>query len=183
MALPGVRIGTTKRVGVTVAIQASLSNIQSSHPWRYQMQTIQEVMSTDVQCVAPTDSIRRAAQLMEEFDVGALPVLDGDALVGMITDRDIVMRSSAKGKDPESDRVGNAMSPEVATCHAAQTVDEVLDAMGDLQIRRVPVVEQDTHKLVGMVALGDLSRTGSNQVDDALRDISSENQDASRDIH
>ena len=147
------------------------------------MQTIQEVMSTDVQCVAPTDSIRRAAQLMEEFDVGALPVLDGDALVGMITDRDIVMRSSAKGKDPESDRVGNVMSPEVATCHAAQTVDEVLDAMGDLQIRRVPVVEQDTHKLVGMVALGDLSRTGSSQVDDALRDISTENQDASRDIH
>jgi CBS domain-containing protein len=136
------------------------------------MQTIQDVMSTDVQYVGPTDSIRRAAQLMEEFDVGALPVLDGDALVGMITDRDIAIRSSAKGKDPESDRVGNVMSPEVSTCHARQSVDEVLGAMGDQQIRRVPVIEQGSHKLVGMVALGDLARTQSGKVDDALRDIS-----------
>lgn len=136
------------------------------------MQTIQDLMSSDVQFVAPTDSIRRAAQLMDEFDVGALPVLDGDALVGMITDRDIAIRSSAKGKDPESDRVGNVMSPEVSTCHAAQSVDEVLSAMGDQQVRRVPVVDQGTHKLVGMVSLGDLSRTRSGKVDDALREIS-----------
>jgi CBS domain-containing protein len=138
------------------------------------MPTIQDLMTPDVQYVGPTDSIRRAAELMAEFDVGALPVLDGDALVGMITDRDIAVRSSAKGKDPESDRVGNVMNPDVATCHASQSVDEVLAAMGDLQIRRIPVIDQDSHKLVGMVSLGDLAQSQSGQVDDALRDISTD---------
>jgi CBS domain-containing protein len=136
------------------------------------MQTIQDVMSSDVQYVGPTDTIRRAAQLMEEFKVGALPVLDGDALVGMITDRDIVVRSISKGKDPESDRVGNVMSPEAFSCHAGQSVDEVLAAMGDEQIRRVPVIDQASHKVVGMVSLGDLAGTRSTQVDEALREIS-----------
>lgn len=137
------------------------------------MQTIQDVMTKDVQYVGPTDTVRRAAQLMEEFDVGALPVLDGDALVGMITDRDIAIRSSAKGKDPESDRVGNVMSPDVSTCYAGQSVDDVLAAMGDQQIRRVPVIDQDSHQVVGMVALGDLAQTQSAYVDAALREISS----------
>jgi CBS domain-containing protein len=136
------------------------------------MQTIQDVMTKDVQYVGPTDTVRRAAQLMEEFNVGALPVLDGDALVGMITDRDIAIRSSAKGKDPESDRVGNVMSPDVSTCYAGQSVDDVLAAMGDQQIRRVPVIDQDSHQVVGMVALGDLAQTQSANVDAALREIS-----------
>ena len=136
------------------------------------MQTIQDVMTSDVQYVGPTDTLRRAAQLMEQFNLGALPVLDGDALVGMITDRDIVVRSISKGKDPESDRVGNVMSPEAFSCHAGQNIDEVLVAMGDQQIRRVPVIDQASHKLVGMVSLGDLAQTQSTQVDAALRDIS-----------
>jgi CBS domain-containing protein len=136
------------------------------------MQTVQDLMTPDVQFVGPTDTIRRAAQLMEEFDIGALPVFDGDALVGMITDRDIAIRSSAKGKDPESDRVGNVMSPDVSTCQPAQSIDDVLAAMGDQQIRRVPVIDQDSHKLVGMISLGDLARTRSAKVDDALREIS-----------
>lgn len=136
------------------------------------MQTIQDVMSKEVQYVGPTDTIRRAAQLMEQFNVGALPVLDGDALVGMITDRDIAIRSSAKGKDPESDRVGNVMSPDASTCHAGQGVDEVLAAMGELQIRRVPVIDQASHRVVGMVSLGDLARTPSHKVEDALKQIS-----------
>lgn len=136
------------------------------------MQTIQDVMSSNVQFVGPTDTVRRAAQLMAEFKIGALPVLDGDALVGMITDRDIVVRSIAAGRDPESDRVGNVMSPEAFSCHAGQSVDEVLAAMGDQQIRRVPVIDQASHKVIGMVSLGDLAQTRSAQVDEALREIS-----------
>jgi CBS domain-containing protein len=136
------------------------------------MQTIQDVMSTEVQYVGPTDTLRRAAELMEQFNVGALPVLDGGKLVGMITDRDIVVRSIAKGKDPESDRVGNVHSPDPLTCYASQSVDEVLVAMGDQQIRRVPVVDQDSLEVLGMVSLGDLARSQSGKVDDALRDIS-----------
>lgn len=136
------------------------------------MQTIQDVMTPDVRYLAPTDSVRRAASLMDELNVGAIPVLDGEALVGMITDRDIAIRSTAKGKDPETDRVGNAMSPEVRTCHPGQSVDEVLREMGDQQIRRVPVIDQTSHKLVGIVSLGDLAKTQSGSVDNALREIS-----------
>jgi len=136
------------------------------------MQTIQDVMSTEVQYVGPTDTLRRAAELMEQFNVGALPVLDGGKLVGMITDRDIVVRSIAKGKDPESDRVGNVQSPDPLTCYASQSVDEVLAAMGDQQIRRVPVVDQESLEVLGMVSLGDLARSQSGKVDDALRGIS-----------
>jgi CBS domain-containing protein len=136
------------------------------------MQTIQDVMSTEVQYVGPTDTLRRAAELMEQFNVGALPVLDGGKLVGMITDRDIVVRSIAKGKDPESDRVGNVHSPDPLTCYTSQSIDEVLAAMGDQQIRRVPVVDQESLEVLGMVSLGDLAQSQSGKVDDALRGIS-----------
>ena len=136
------------------------------------MQTIQDVMTPDVQCVAPTDSIRRAAQMMDALNVGAIPVLDGESLVGMITDRDIAIRSTAKGKDPESDRVGNVMSPEVRTCHPGQSVDEVLKEMGDQQIRRVPVIDQASHQMVGIVSLGDMAVKAKTATDKALGEIS-----------
>lgn len=89
--------------------------------------------------------------------MGAIPVCDGRKLVGMITDRDITIRSTAAGQAPGSTRVGDVMSTEVRTCYANQTVDEVLEEMGDTQIRRVPVIDQALHTLVGIVALGDMA--------------------------
>ena len=137
------------------------------------MQTIQDVMTRDVQSISPEDSVRRAAQIMDEFNVGSIPVCDGAKLVGMITDRDITVRSTAAGQPPETTRVGDVMSTDVRTCYSTQSVDEVLGQMGDVQIRRVPVVDQQSHSLVGIVSLGDMATKQSKGVEAALEEISS----------
>jgi CBS domain-containing protein len=136
------------------------------------MQTIQDVMTRDVTSVSPEDTVRRAAQLMKDLDIGALPVCDGPKLVGMLTDRDITIRSTAEGKAPEATRVGDVMSTEVLTCYATQSVEEVLAEMGDEQIRRVPVIDQQTHSLVGIVSLGDIATKDGATTDKALGEIS-----------
>ena len=136
------------------------------------MQTIQDVMTRDVQCISPEDSVRKAAQMMEQFNIGSIPVVDGGKLVGMITDRDITVRSTAAGQAPESTRVGDVMSTEVRTCNATQSVEEVLAEMGNVQIRRVPVVDQASHTLVGIVSLGDMATKQSEGIEQALEEIS-----------
>ena len=137
------------------------------------MQTIQDVMTRDVQRISPDETVHRAAQLMDEFNVGSLPVVDGEKLVGMITDRDIVVRSTAAGQAPATTRVGDVMSTDVRTCYANQSVDDVLGQMGDVQIRRVPVIDQASHSLVGIVSLGDIATKHSGGVNSALEEISS----------
>jgi CBS domain-containing protein len=141
-------------------------------PPELQMQTIHDVMTTDVKRISPEQSVRQAAQMMVEFNVGSIPVCDGDKLVGMITDRDIVVRSTSAGQSPESTRVGDVMSTGVRTCYATQSVDEVLGQMGDVQIRRVPVVDQGTHTLIGIVSLGDIATKHAAGIDHALKEIS-----------
>lgn len=136
------------------------------------MQTIDDVMTRDVQSISPEQSVRRAAQMMDEFNIGSIPVCDGNKLVGMITDRDITIRSTAAGQAPESTRVGDVMSTDVRTCFSTQSVDEVLGQMGDVQIRRVPVVDQASHTLVGIVSLGDMATKHSAGIDQALEEIS-----------
>ena len=136
------------------------------------MQTIQEVMTRDVQTITPQETVQRAAQMMDELNVGAIPVLDGGKLVGMITDRDITVRSVAAGQAPDATRVGDVMSTDVRTCTTRQTVDEVLGQMGDVQIRRVPVIDEDSQQVVGIVSLGDMATKHSAQVDRALDEIS-----------
>lgn len=136
------------------------------------MQTIQDVMTPDVKSISPEETVRRAAEIMDEFDVGSIPVCDGNKLVGMITDRDITIRSTAAGQDPSKTRVGDVMSTDVRTCYANQTVDEVLEEMGDVQIRRVPVIDQASHTLVGIVSLGDMANSNATGIDKALGEIS-----------
>ena len=136
------------------------------------MQTINDVMTRDVQSISPEQSVRKAAQMMDEFNIGSIPVCDGNKLVGMITDRDITVRSTAAGQAPESTRVGDVMSTDVRTCFSSQSVDEVLGQMGDVQIRRVPVVDQASHQLVGIVSLGDMATKHSAGIDHALEEIS-----------
>ncbi|MEJ7806623.1 MAG: CBS domain-containing protein [Telluria sp.] len=136
------------------------------------MQTIQDVMTRDVQHISPEDSVRKAAQMMDDFNIGSIPVVDGNKLVGMITDRDITIRSTAAGKAPETTRVGDVMSTDVRTCSATQSVEEVLAEMGNVQIRRVPVVDQASHSLVGIVSLGDMATKQSKGTEQALEEIS-----------
>jgi CBS domain-containing protein len=130
-------------------------------------------MTRDVQTISPTETVQRAAQLMDELNVGAIPVCDGQKLVGMITDRDITVRSVAAGQAPGATRVGDVMSTDVRTCFTDQTVDEVLGQMGDVQIRRVPVIDQQSHQMVGIVSLGDMATKHSAGIDHALDEISS----------
>ena len=140
------------------------------------MQTIQDIMTRDVQTISSQETIQRAAQLMDELNVGAIPVLDGDKLVGMITDRDITVRSVATGQDARSAKVTDAMSTDVRTCTPGQSVAEVLSQMGDKQIRRVPVVDEQSGKVVGIVSLGDVATSDAADVDVALDEISSPSQ-------
>ena len=135
------------------------------------MQTIQDIMTRDVQTISPQDTVQRAAQLMDELNVGAIPVLDGDQLVGMITDRDITVRSVAVGQNPVSTQVADVMSTDVRTCTADQSVEEVLDTMGDVQIRRIPVLDEQS-KVIGIVSLGDVATRHAADVDLTLDEIS-----------
>ena len=137
------------------------------------MQTIQDIMTRDVRSISPQDTVQRAAQLMDELNVGAIPVLNGDKLVGIITDRDITVRSVAVGQNPGASKVGDVMSTDVRTCTANQRVEEVLAQMGDVQIRRVPVIDEQSQKVIGIVSLGDMATRHAADIDRALDEISS----------
>lgn len=136
------------------------------------MQQIADIMTRDVKSISPQESVRRAAQLMDELNVGAIPVCDGEKLVGMITDRDITVRATAAGESPEETKVQDVMTNEVSWCFDDQPVDEVMDQMRDAQIRRIPVMDHNTKNLVGIVSLGDLATKHSAEVDRTLEDIS-----------
>jgi CBS-domain-containing membrane protein len=135
------------------------------------MQRIEDIMTRDVRTIAPQESVQRAAQLMNELNIGAIPVCDGDRLVGMITDRDITVRAVAAGQEPARTCVQDIMSADVRTCRPRQSVDEVLGQMGDVQIRRVPVLDEE-HRVIGIVSLGDFATRNIGSVDEALEEIS-----------
>ncbi|HEV2611805.1 MAG TPA: CBS domain-containing protein [Noviherbaspirillum sp.] len=122
------------------------------------MQTVGEVMSRNARSITPQETLQHAAKLMDELDVGALPVCNGERLVGMVTDRDIAIRGAAAGKSPHSAHVEDVMSTEVRWCFEDEPLDDVIQQMSYNQIRRLPVISHDdSHRLVGMVSLGDLA--------------------------
>lgn len=116
---------------------------------------IRDAMTREVRMVRPDQTIREAAHLMADLDIGALPVQDNDRLVGMITDRDIAVRAIAQGKNADT-RVRDVMSPEIKYCYEDQTIDEVTRNMGEQRLRRLPVLNRDK-RLVGILSLGDLA--------------------------
>ena len=130
---------------------------------------ISECMTPDVRLVSPDDTIERAAQIMGSADTGVLPVSDGDRLVGMITDRDIAVRGVAEGCGPSA-RVGDIMSREVKYCYDDAEMDEVLDNMAQIHVRRMPVVDHDK-RLVGIVSLSDLDHAAPHRGGEALQGI------------
>jgi CBS domain-containing protein len=132
---------------------------------------VNEVMTNQVRVVGPDHSIREAARLMDELNVGVLPVCDGERLLGIITDRDITVRATAVGKDPDKVRVREIMTEDVRWCFEDEAVEDVAQMMGDVQIRRIPVVDRNK-RLVGIVALGDLATDRARGADEALRRIS-----------
>jgi CBS domain-containing protein len=135
------------------------------------MMKISSVMSRDVQLIHPDATLHEAAQLMQKFDTGALPVGENDKLVGMITDRDIAIRGVAQGKGPDA-HVRDAMTPDVKYCFETEDVAHVAKNMADLQVRRLPVMDREK-RLIGIVSLGDLATdAAASKTAEALRGIS-----------
>ena len=118
---------------------------------------VSECMTRDVQVVKPDEPISKAAKFMLDADAGAMPVSEGDKLVGMITDRDIAVRAVAQGRGPET-AVRDVMTEEILYVFEDQSIDEVARNMSSCQVRRFPVVSR-AKRLVGIVSLGDLSRS------------------------
>ena len=118
---------------------------------------VSEAMTRDVRVANPGQSIREVAKMMDQIDAGALPVGENDRLVGMITDRDIAVRAVAQGKGPDTP-VRDVMSTEVKYCYEDEDLEHVAENMGELQVRRLPVVNREK-RLVGIVALGDIARS------------------------
>lgn len=114
-------------------------------------------MTRDVQTVDPNTTVKETAEKMKELDIGSLPVCQGHRVVGMITDRDITLRVTAEGKDPEETRVGDVMSLSVITCTEDQDLEEAERIMHNEQVRRLPVVDLDGD-LVGFISMAKLAR-------------------------
>ena len=117
--------------------------------------TVRDAMTPNVRSAAPTDSLADAAQMMKEEDVGSLPVVEDDRLIGILTDRDIVLRAVAERVDPQSINVGDAASHDLVTVEPEQDLDEALALMARHRVRRLPVVEDG--RLVGMLAQADVA--------------------------
>lgn len=116
------------------------------------MNQVADAMTRGVRTICPSDTLVQAAQAMTELDIGSLPVCDGERLLGMVTDRDIVVRGVAKGQANDQVCVFEVMTEEPAWCYDDDRVDAVLEKMRALQIRRLPVIDRNK-RLVGMLSL------------------------------
>jgi CBS domain-containing protein len=122
---------------------------------------IKEVMTTDVRACEPNATVADAAKLMATEDVGPIPVVEEGRIFGLVTDRDIVVRVVAEGKDPKTTRVSEIASKDLVTISPDEDLDEALRVMAERQVRRLPVVEGD--RLVGIVAQADVARIGKDK--------------------
>lgn len=118
---------------------------------------LSEIMTSDVEILHPDDSLQTAARKMRDRDIGFLPVYDGDQLIGVLTDRDIVMRGLASGMQPETMIGRNMLTAPVVYCYDDQSVDEATDLMRQNQIRRLVILQRGNDRVVGVVSLGDLA--------------------------
>lgn len=130
---------------------------------------VHEAMTRDVAIVNAEETLQQAARMMAGMDAGILPVGEEGRLVGMISDRDIAVRGVAEGRGPET-KVRDVMTREVKYCFDDQDLAEVTENMGDIQVRRLPVVNREK-ELVGIISLGDIALTDGSGAGNALRGI------------
>ena len=121
---------------------------------------VKDVMTAECQWISPETTCAEAARKMRDEDIGFLPVGENDKLIGMVTDRDITIRCTAEGKDPSAMPVKQVMTQKTFYCYDDETVDEICENMGDIQVRRLPVVNRDK-QLVGVVSLGDVAQAAA----------------------
>jgi CBS domain-containing protein len=134
---------------------------------------IRDIMTANPETVTEKDSVRDAARIMKQRDTGIVPVVDGKKIIGLITDRDIVVRIIAEGKDASNAKVNEAMTKNVRSVKEDASVDDVLRIMKSAEIRRVPVVNKND-EIVGIVSIGDLAveTNQDGKVGKAIEDIS-----------
>ena len=125
------------------------------------MTQIRDVMTSNPTTCEPQASVVDAAKVMAQEDVGSIPTVEGDRLVGVVTDRDIVIRVVAEGREPQSVTVGDVASRDLVTVSPADDLDRALELMAENQVRRLPVVDGD--KLVGIVAQRDVALQGADR--------------------
>jgi CBS domain-containing protein len=136
--------------------------------------SVKDLMTSDLTTVAPETSVSEAAERMAREDIGPLPVVEDDRLVGIVTDRDLVVRVLAEGRDPRSTTVRDVASEDPVTVSADDDLVTTLELLAKHQVRRVPVVDGD--RLVGIVAQADVAREVSSPwVGDVVEDISRDN--------
>lgn len=132
---------------------------------------ISDVMTPNPRTIHPGNTLQEAAQAMDELNVGVLPVTEGEKLVGVLTDRDIVVRSTSAGQDPTTALVSEAMTIEAHSLPQDAPVLEAVRLMEEHQLRRLPVLDAGG-QLVGIVSLGDLAAAGTPEAGEALETIS-----------
>ena len=115
-----------------------------------------EIMARDVKLIHPNTSLKEAAEKMKQFDIGMLPVVEEDKVVGILTDRDIIIRAIAEDRDPEKTNAGEAMSKDVITAYDDQDAEEISQLMKKKQVRRLVLLNHD-EKVTGVFSLGDLA--------------------------
>lgn len=132
---------------------------------------VREIMTKDIASLSSNDTVERAAQLMKQYDCGCIPVCTKDKVIGVVTDRDIAIRSTASGQDCHQN-VGDIMSKDLVVGNPDMDVQDAAQLMSERQIRRLPVIENNS--LVGIVALGDISLEPAYQknAEKALKNIS-----------
>lgn len=122
---------------------------------------LKNIMTREVEVVHPDATLKEAAQKMRVRDIGFLPVCDGDRVLGVVTDRDIILRSTAEGTDPNT-RIGQEfITSPIVYCFDDEDVEEAAKLMEEHQIRRVAVLSRDDKSLVGVVSLGDIATSGT----------------------
>jgi CBS domain-containing protein len=126
------------------------------------MVRIKEVMTPQAEVISPDATAENAAAIMKTLDIGVLPVCDEEGLVGILTDRDLVVRVMAATRDPKAMLVGEAMTPSVVYCFEDDDVERAAAIMAGQQIRRLPVLDKN-RKLVGIVSIGDIAVHGQDQ--------------------
>ena len=132
------------------------------------MKTVNDVMTREVHLANPEQTIRDAAAAMAQEDIGSLPVGENDKLIGMITDRDIVLRAIANGRDANTP-IREIMTTDIKYCYDDDSIDAVAKNMADLGVRRLPVVNRDK-RLVGIVALSNVADSGDKRATTTLLD-------------
>jgi CBS domain-containing protein len=134
--------------------------------------SLRDLMTPNPCTIDKDKTVEYAAKMLRDEDVGLAPIVDGDRIVGTLTDRDIAIRVVADGEDPKSTKVSGVMSRELVTIDPDQDLDEALRLMSKHQVRRLPVVEEDG-RLIGVIAQADIARElKAEQTGELVEDIS-----------